>query len=217
MTKLTILFITLLPLMTFASEWKLVKEKDGIKIFAKESTESPIKTLKAVGLINARIENVVAILRDVKSASSWIPNLIERRYIRNISDTEAILFDVSDMPWPVQDRELIVHHKLTLSEDRKSLELNFNSVDDNTISTHIDRVRAKFNLGKITFTPKGEQTTIDLEILVDPKGAIPKWLVNILQVSMPYDFLNSLNIYASSTQIKPLPGILKLILQLKRK
>jgi len=45
---------------------------------------------------------------------------------------------------------------------------------------------------------------------VDPKGNIPKWLVNLVQVDMPYEFLKSLEDYSTKIEKKPNPGVLKL-------
>ena len=52
-------------------------------------------------------------------------------------------------------------------------------------------------------------------ILVDPNGAIPKFLVNLIQVKLPFEFLDALNKFADNTDKKPLPGVQALVDQLK--
>lgn len=192
-----------------AEKWIHITKKNGIDIYAKELKSSPIKSLKAEGLVKGKIENIVSILRDVEGATDWVPNLKERSYIENISDTEVILYDISEMPWPVKDRDLVVRHRLSISKDKKNLTLSFNSID--RPGKKSDLVRATIFSGLIEFYPRGEFTYMRLTILVDPMGKIPKWVVNLLQVSMPYEFLMSLDEFASKTKLVPPPGIQALL------
>lgn len=200
----------------FAGDWMHISTRDGVDIYAKKERNTPIRWLRAEGIVNGRIEDLVAILRNVEGAKDWVPNLIERSYVENISDLEAVLYDVSDLPWPVKDRDMVLHHKLTMSEDKKSLILNFESVEHPKKSKSDKYVRAKVTDGKLIFTPKGNKTAVQLTLLVDPRGTIPIWVVNLVQVDMPYDFIMSLNRYASKTQLDPLPGIQAMIDQLDR-
>lgn len=196
--------------------WKHVKERDGVNVYTKSNDDSPIKFLRATAIVDAPVGKVTAILRNIENAPKWLPRLLKRKYVKNISDQEAVLYDHQKMPWPVSDRELVVHHKLSLSADKKSLELNFKSIDAKD-APHIDgNVVAMIYYGKILFSPKGEnKTAIQMTMHIDPKGSIPKWVVNMLQVSMPYDFLYNLNKFAKKTTLPVLPGIKALIDQLK--
>lgn len=215
MRYLSILLINIIS-VCYASAWTKVAHKDGINIYVKDNNISPIQTLKATSVIEATIENVTAVLRKVEDAKFWVPKLKDRKYIKNISDTEAILYDVNDMPWPIKDRELIVHHHLKLSDDRSSLILEFKSLKDFSYPINDNNIRALFHKGYIKFTPIANKSTeIEMVILVDPMGSIPKWVVNLLQVDMPYDFIRALNIKAKTTNINAPKGIRELILQLK--
>ena len=120
------------------------------------------------------------------------------------------------MPWPLKDRDSVVHYKLSMSKDKKSLVLNFKSVDHSKMPLADNRVRAIITYGILEFSPRGDKTFARLTMLVDPMGKIPKWAVNLVQVRFPYDFLMSLNEYAPKTQLKPLPKIQKMIDQLIR-
>ncbi len=208
------LLLFLLPCLSFASDWKFETEKKGIKIYTKESKDSPIESLRAEGEIQAPVDKIVAILRDVGSATDWVPNLKKRDYVQNISDTEAILYDISIMPFPVKNRDMVVHHKLSISPDKHHLSLNFHSVKNSNAPKGKDYVRATIHKGLIEFHPRGKKTYIKMTLLVDPNGSIPKFLVNFIQVKLPFDFLDALNKYADETEKKPLPGLQALVDQL---
>ncbi len=199
--------------------WRKISQKDGIKVYTKQTKDSPIQYLRAKGKIEASVENICAILRNVEHATKWTPNLLVRRYVENISDTEAILYDVSNMPWPVIDREMVLHHKLSTSADKEFLVLSFKSIEHPSMKKKTENIRAQVKLGEIKFKPVdgGEKTYIEMTVLVDPAGSIPVWVVNLLQVSIPYDFLMALNTYAVDTEFKPLPGVQALIEEVKLK
>ena len=216
MKYLVIIFLFLLSFSSIAEDkWIHITKKDGIDIFSRESKNSPIKSLRAEGIINGSLSKIVSIMRDVTGSTKWVPNLESRTYVKNISDTEAILYDISIMPWPVVNRDLVVHHRLSIAPDKKSLILNFNSVRNTKRPVKKSPVRATIHEGSIEFFPREDKTFIRLTLLVDPNGKIPKWVVNLLQVSMPYEFLMSLNKYASKSNLEPLPGIQALIDQIE--
>jgi len=198
---------------TEEDEWIYVTKKDEITVYTKESKNSDIRALKAVGIVKAPVEKIITILRDVDSAKDWVPNLIERRYVKDISDTELIVYEISDLPWPVTDREMVLHYKLSVSKNKKSIILFFKSIDDKETPPNDDYVRAQFHYGKITFTPvqSTEETDVEMILLVDPMGSVPKWAVNVMQVSLPHNFIMSLNKFASESKLETRPGIKKLI------
>ena len=197
--------------LSLANEWEKTFEKDGIVVYKKDSKRSDIQSLKASGLVRASVAKITTLLRDVKNSTKWVPNLLERKVVQNISDTEAILYDVTDMPWPITDRDTVVHHTLVLAEDKKSVILNFLSASNRLKDKDDDLVRAKIYTGYLKFTPQGENTLVEMSILVDPRGSIPSWAVNIVQVSMPYDFLKALDSYAGKHQL-PTPNGIKILL-----
>lgn len=199
-------FLVCMP--SLASDWSFVKEKEQIKIYAKTNKSSPIKSLKAVGTIDAPIERVIALLRDVKYANTWVPNLVERSYVEKISDIEAVLYDVTDMPWPVADRELILHHRLNYSKDGRFLILTFESVKRNEVKVKKDFVRAFVHTGKVHFIPVSDsKTKLEVFLHVDPKGVIPSWVINLVQVEMPFELVKAIQNNVNKFQGKLLPGL----------
>jgi hypothetical protein len=197
-------------------DWIHITKRDGIDIYSRVSKNTPIKALRGEGIIESNIVQVVSVLRNVPSAKKWVPNLIKREYVKNISDTEAILYDITNLPWPVKDRDMVMHHKLVLSPDKKGLILEFNSVE-NQKTYNENYVRAHIHEGKILFIPKEDgRTFVKIFMLVDPMGKIPKWVVNLLQVKMPYDFIMALDKSAINSNLTPLPGIQALINQISK-
>ena len=121
------------------------------------------------------------------------------------------------MPWPVQDRELLLHHRLLHTEGRKRLLLVFESTHQEKFKTGKGSVLAKVHTGKMYFQPlKNNLTEIELFLHVDPKGEIPIWLINLLQIQMPYDLISAIRKHAPENNSKYLPGIKKMVDELSK-
>ena len=192
-------------------DWKFIRSKDDIRVYSKSTEKSKIKELRADGEVKASIGKVLALLRNVENAINWVPDLAQRSYLKTISDTEAILFDVTKMPWPVANRELILHYKLEFGKNEKQLVLSFESTDAVEKSVQDGNVRAQVFTGKIFFTPlKDNSTWLEMYLHIDPKGEIPTWLVNLLQVQMPHDLIKAIRENAPSYSGVLLPGIKKM-------
>ena len=84
-----------------------------------ELSNSPLLALKARGTIKASIESLLYIFRDVKGSLEWAPRLEKRKILKNISESEAIVYEVRKLPWPCQRRDLILHNKLHFDKSKK--------------------------------------------------------------------------------------------------
>jgi hypothetical protein len=81
--------------------------------------------------------------------------------------------------------------------------MRFRSVEDPERPERPDRVRAVIYDAVFTLKPVdgGKRTAIEAESHADPKGAIPKWIVNLYQKRLPRESLERL-----MTQVSQ-PGI----------
>jgi hypothetical protein len=90
------------------SEWKLMRNEDGIKAYARSIPGSKLLELKAITVIDAKMEVVGEVLRDVPSNPEWMANCSEARIVHLISRKEMIVHTTMDFPAPVSDRDLVV-------------------------------------------------------------------------------------------------------------
>ena len=66
-------------------------------------------------------------------------------------------------------------------------------------------VRAELKKSLYTLTPMGaNMTKVEVEILSDPKGLIPKWLVNLIQKSWPHKTLMAIKAQVEKPFVKPI-------------
>ena len=129
MQKLLPFFVCcLLSLYCFAQDkdCTLKKEKDGVKVYTCKSDTSKFRSLKAeFSIKNVSIEELKAFLFTVPKYLQWQYNVLESNLVKRINDNEMIYRVVIDAPWPLDNREMIVHFKADiLNQDQANFFIN---------------------------------------------------------------------------------------------
>lgn len=202
-----------------ANGWKVEIKKKGLTVFSREVDDSDIVGIKAEGVINASIEAVLANLRTVEGSEKWTPSVARKVTIRNISDLEAVTYTLNSMPWPVWDREMILHNVLKIDYEKKLLFVMSKSVHEEykNFPRAKKAVMAQMDYSNIGFRPIGkDKCYVELTAFVDAKGEIPAWMVNFFQKKWPLKFLKSIERQSSRHKPKLLPGIKKLVDELRK-
>ena len=108
------------PSPILKGQWTPIFEKNGIKVYKKKLHNNPLLALRAHGELNSSIETLLTIFRDVKGSLQWAPRLKKRVILKNISESEAIVYEVRQLPWPCKNRDLVLHNKLFFDKQNKS-------------------------------------------------------------------------------------------------
>jgi hypothetical protein len=62
----------------FAQDWILAKEKNGIKVYTRESKDSPVKEFKAVTTFETNFLTIEKTLLNIKSYPMWYDMVLSR-------------------------------------------------------------------------------------------------------------------------------------------
>lgn len=181
------------PSLPRATPWEKFDEADGIAVFRREVPGTALIALRGEGVVNAPIVRVASVLVDPKRGPEWIDSLAEARCVRRVSDTEYVEWDHVKTPFVLADRDFVFDVKFDVLKDKKQVLLAYHSVND-PAAPKTDYVRGVFPFGKFVLTPldHGKKTRVLAEVLADPKGSVPKWIVNLFQKSWPHDTLVNL-------------------------
>src|SRR5262249_30983530 len=91
-------------------------------------------------------------------------------------------------PFVMKDRDFVAHVWMEVDKKAKTLVLRYRSEDDpaapKTDNVRGDLINSRFVL---TSLEGGKKTSLLAEIHADPKGSVPKWIVNLFQKSWPSD------------------------------
>jgi len=186
--------------------WNQLYADQGITVYAQRTRKSKILAFRAEGILKAPIDQIMEVLRRVEIANEWMPDAEGKYVVKEVSDTEAITYSVNRVPFPFADRELVLLNKLRLDRDRRFLVLDIYSVDYPSQPVKKGTVRAQMYCGEMRLRPAGEgQTQVVLQLYVDPRGAVPGWIVNLFQKRLPYNFLRALEKKAGTTDFELRP------------
>jgi len=196
-----VITIIALALTIFASEWTLEKEKNGIKVYTREVAGSEYLEFKGETVVEGSVPALVSILYDTPNAPAWLHECSFAMTLDEMAFEENYIFQIYDLPFPVSNRQVILHSQLFWTEKGARLETKeVNSYCDEHTAKRCETVQ-KADLieidrsrGHYLFNALGNgQTKIVWQQHIEPGGSIPTWLANALVVDIPYNSLLKLN------------------------
>ncbi len=84
---------------TYAGDWNLAKDKDGIMVYTRESTGSPIKEFKAITTLNANLNEVLGAIKDYEHYNQWYDHCKSANLIKELGDQSRIYYVELSMPF----------------------------------------------------------------------------------------------------------------------
>jgi hypothetical protein len=158
------------------SNCKLRKEEDGIKVYTCHVDTSRFKSILTEFDIRCSFEDIKKAVLEIDHYPKWQFNTIEGTVLRHVSDNEKIYRTVIEAPWPVSDRDMVVH--LRLLQNPHEL-LIFTDSEAGIKNEVRGLVRVPFSHAQWTVTLLNENTLhVKYQMLIDPGGSVPAWLVN---------------------------------------
>ncbi|MEN0046012.1 MAG: START domain-containing protein [Bacteroidota bacterium] len=190
------LFLLLFSLATFSisaqSDWQLKKDKKDIKVFYRDAANSYIKELKIETHLNASLSTIMAFLYDVDLYPEWVYSCSEAKLEEKITASEVYYYSVMDFPWPMWDRDFIVHS--TIHQDPKTGVIVTNSVATTDYqAAREDMIRIEEMNIRWTLTPlKNGSVKVEYYLKSNPGGNIPAWAINLALDRGPIQSINNL-------------------------
>ncbi len=192
-TILSILIIPLLfiPELTFAQEWDLAKDKNGVKIETRFIKGWSIKEYRATVYIKTTLAKAVDAYRDPVKRKKFMERSIEVYDLKKVSKDEIITYNLGNAPWPVLDRDNITRSVFSKPKSNQ-VKVTMTSLPD--YIPHKDNiVRVPKTKGYWLFIDVGNgKVKVVQQSVADLGGSIPDWVVNSTIVEGPYDTLLAL-------------------------
>lgn len=175
-----------------AQAWKLSKDKDGIRVYTAVVDSSCFKAVKAQCEADASLSQVVAAFLDLKGHDDWAYCTKGTTLLKKISESEAIYYAVVDAPWPLSDRDAVLHFFITQDPATHIVSIKVISTP-NFIPQKDGYVRVPASTSLWTITPIGKKKTrIDYTVRVNPGGSVPSWVINMFCTKGPYESFQKL-------------------------
>lgn len=183
----------------FSNNWSLEKEDDGIKISSREIAHSDFREFKAEVTLETSIDAILAVFQDPDSFTRWVHQCSSAEIIQQDSFLDVYVYQVSDMPLLVSDRDVVIHDVYTYSDDYKQWSIDVQAVEGMVAETDMVRVTKSQGTYNLYDMENGTVQVVWFQH-ADPGGALPSWLVNSLIVDLPFNTLNNLRALVKEEQ-----------------
>ncbi|MCB0807122.1 MAG: START domain-containing protein [Bacteroidales bacterium] len=181
-------------------EWELRKDKNGIRVYSRSSDIIPFDELKAETILAFSPETLLNVMLDIKNYPEWVSDVESARLLSREGDTAQTYYSVIGVPFPFEDRDVVYYNTFQFDENFNSLVITIEAVND-VMNEQDDYVRMSFGKGKWTAKKTDEgHSSVSLQMLADPGGNIPAWLVNKFIVDSPFNTLSNLKEFGKKEQ-----------------
>jgi hypothetical protein len=167
------------PPLLVNSEWKFIKETEGVKVYFRSSEGSDIKEVKMQTTFYSNLSTVVECLKDVNSYPKWVYKATYSTVLFKYDENDVVYYNYIDFPWPMQDRDIAIQSKISQDPHTKIVtSSSFAKWEATPFKKDVVRIqdfRSKWTLKPI------ENNKIEAEYVFrsNPGGSLPAWLVNL--------------------------------------
>ncbi len=190
MRLFTLLF--LFPFTVFAqSDWEEQRSEAGITIYTRDLEDFAFKEFKALTTLDCQPEEIMNLVRDFKNAEQWNYKTVNTEVLKKVSAAEYFVYYEIEMPWPLDNRDLVMHLRFTQNKFTKEARIILQSIHD-YIPEKEGLVRIKDGQGFYKLNPTADgKTEVIYQFLTDP-GGIPAWIFNLFITDSPFVTLQNM-------------------------
>ncbi len=174
--------------------WQMVKEEDGIKVFLRDVEGSEYKEYRGEGIVNAELNSLMALMDDTQACVDWMLNCKNPKLIHKVNMIERYVYQVNNLPWPVTDRDMVVHTLISQEPSTRAVTVKLQSVRAEDLSSEIQQhipsadkyVRVNKLKGFWKFIPLDENRTKAIyQMHVELGGILTPAIVNVGVIKSP--------------------------------
>jgi START domain len=174
-----------------AGSWKQIDDDEGIKVWRLEIPGVELPGFRGESVIEAPAERIVEELKQVEHHTEWMHNCAASEVIKRFDDEHAIIYNRTDTPWPVWDRDAVLDTQFTRSDGL--ITLSFKDTDPKLRAlpdkvVRMPRLQGSYKL----WTLAPGKTRVRYTVEVDIGGSVPHWLAERVARDMPYQTLSRL-------------------------
>ena len=174
-----------------AAGWEQIDDDQGIVVFKKDLPSTPLHAFRGRGLIEAPMGKLIWVMGDNSHRTEWVDRLKKSVILEQEDAYSSIVYQQFSTPALVAERDFVYRARASSRPDGSAI-LEIASVAHAKAPPTVG-VRGELRDTSYVFTPKGPNSTlVEVSVVTDPKGSLPKWVVNMIQKSWPMNTLTSL-------------------------
>ncbi|MGD9169776.1 MAG: START domain-containing protein [Candidatus Thiodiazotropha sp.] len=166
------------------TEWTQYINNDGIIGYEHSVPRSKYLESRAETIINAPIEVLLEVLKDIPSYPQWMHNCLEAILIKQDEELNRVLYIAQDTPFGWPDRDVIIESFTVDNLDNGSYTITLRSIANHPFKhpqneTSKKRQRMLEFSGSWTFQMiERERTRVSYTVHTNPGGFAPRFIVN---------------------------------------
>jgi len=174
-------------------KWKLSRQKDGISVYESVVANSDYKSIKVECTLEGTYDKLITILSNVSHQKDWVYNNKTSYILKRISANEFYYYTETSIPWPMSNRDAVVHFKINRDSLDRFLKITATG-EPNYIPEKSGKVRVPKSLINWYVTmPTSKTISIVYTFEAEPGGSLPAWLVNMFADKGPYESFKKLS------------------------
>ncbi len=173
-------------------QWKLDKDKDGIKVYLSDVAGTSYKAVKVECTFPGNYVKLFSLITDVSRNVEWVYNSKSSYLLKQINPLDFVYYSETHFPWPLSNRDAVIHVHIRTD----SMPYFFTSIgtgEPRFIPEKSGKVRIPhyYSYWKVTM-PTQQTVHIDYTLEADPGGNVPSWIANVFVDKGPYETFKKL-------------------------
>ena len=195
--KFAVLFLIILlggiSVFSSNSSWKLAINKAGIKIYTRPVEGFPLEEFRGITEINTDLATIERVLRDVSSQPKWMADCMHAKVLKTFNTDHVVCYNVIDLPWPLDNRDLLINTQFVKSADGKELAVNMTVYSEDIIPVSKKYVRIR-QFRAVCRVKELSENKCFVEYInrVNPMAPLPDSLANSFAKDNPFNTLRGM-------------------------
>ncbi len=172
--------------------WKLEKDKNGIKVYLSGVKGSSFKAAKVECTINGTYNKLITLLTNVPHFPDWIYHNKLSRFLKKNSPYDFIYYTETSMPWPLSNRDAVIHVQIRTDSLPRFMTITGTGepryIPEESGIVRVPHYKAVW---RVTM-PTAQTLSVTYIVELDPGGSIPAWIANMFAEKGPYESFSNL-------------------------
>lgn len=187
--SLALLFLLILTPHALASDqWQLLRDKEGVRVYSQKVSGSRYESFKGVMVLESSLASILGLLDHTEASPEWLHLCVEGKTLKTNGFSERTIYQVIDLPFPFATRDAVYRATTSHNPLTGVFTITLESAADYyPVTKH---VRIRISSGYFLLKPiDATSTEVTWKLHIDPAGAMPAFLLNMLLVEIPFKSL----------------------------
>ena len=173
--------------------WTRYQEKDGIQSYKRPVEGSKFWQFKGVTTVDAGIEVIGMVLRDIPAYDEWIDGCQHSELVDIPDENTIIAYYIQDTTWPVIHRDVVLQASIDIDWETPRFMVHTQAIEDPRIppKEHLVRIQQMTSSWVVEYLER-THTQVTYTFWGDPGGTLLASLVNARSKHVPYKMLQGL-------------------------